>query len=212
MKLSSASQASVLLALIAGSSVSEATRNSVTVSSFWTNYWVDWYDDGRDEPYEVIFRKYGVSSIYTFQESGSLKTLSAGNYKYTFSTEVEAGDGSQETLSSADIGSRMLLASEARDIEEVHTGSRRLYECTDCEETWDTLCDVGLDDVCYWVQLLPSVFSEEAQFSLVTMCSEFGAACDTSAFDTCDGQCTEGERYSTTSPHHLSDIWGMHLP
>ena len=195
MKPSTVSQASTLLALIAGCSVSEATRHSVTVSSFWTNYWIDWYDDGRDEPYEVIFRKYGLTSMYTFQESGSLKTLAVGNYKYTFSTDVKAGDGSEEALSSTDVGSRMLLESEPEEMDAVHAKSRRLYECTDCEETWNTLCGVGLDEICYWVDLLPNIFSEEAQFSLTTMCDAFGAACESSASDICEGQCTEGEMF-----------------
>ena len=209
MKLSTVSQASILLALIAGCSVSVATRHSVTVSSFWTNYWIDWFDDGRDEPYEVIFRKYGLTSMYTFQESGSLKTLAVGNYKYTFSTDVEAGDGSHEALSSTDGGSRMLLESEPEEMDAVHASSRRLYECTDCEETWNTLCGVGLDEICYWVDLLPNIFSEEAQFSLTTMCDAFGAACESSASDICEGQCTEGEIFRRWRRQHMTD--GAHI-
>lgn len=94
----------------------------------------------------------------------------------------------------ADVGSRMLLASEVDEVvEEVPSESRRLYECQDCEETWDTLCEVGIVDICFWVELLPNVFSEDAQSSMTTMCSEMGAACYTSASDTCEYQCTEGE-------------------
>eukprot|EP00904_Undaria_pinnatifida_P013079 jgi/Undpi1/8901/HiC_scaffold_25.g11363.m1 len=187
MKISSASQASLLLALIAGFSVSEATRHRLIVRSYRTNYKIDWWDNGRADPYRIIFKKSGLKSVYKFLESGSLSTLTIGNTRYTFSQSA----GSLEVPSSEDIGSRMLLAPEDEDAEEVHFGHRRLYDCPDCEETWDTLCDVGIEEVCGWVELLPSVFESDAQYSLTVMCTAMAAACDTSAADTCEGQCIE---------------------
>ena len=154
-----------------------------------TNYKIDWWDNGRTDPYRIIFKKNGVKSVYKFLESGSLSTLTIGNTRYTFSQSA----GSLEVQSSEDISSRMLLAPGDESANEVHSGHRRLYDCPDCEETWDTLCDVGIEEVCYWVELLPSVFYWDAQYSLTVMCTAMGAACDTSAADTCEGQCIEGE-------------------
>ena len=189
MKMSSASQASLLLALIAGCSVSDAARHRLTVRSYKTNYRIDWWDNGRADPYRIIFNKSGVKSVYKFLESGSLSTLTIGDTRYTFSQSA----GSLEVQSSEDIGSRMLLAPEDEDAKDVHSGQRRLYDCPDCEETWDTLCNVGIEEVCDWVELLPSDFDSDAQYSLTVMCNAMGAACDTSAADTCEGQCIEGD-------------------
>ena len=179
MRMSRASNASVLLVLGIGCFVAEAARNTVTVTTPDTIYWIDRWDDGRDEPYQVLLWKFGQdSAVYTFEESGHLKTLTAGNTKYTFS---------------APNGSRKLLASRAEPVDDIPTDRRRLYDCTDCEETWENICGVGIVDICSWVELLPNVFNEDAQSALTTMCRGFGAACDTSAFDTCEGQCTERE-------------------
>eukprot|EP00904_Undaria_pinnatifida_P006370 jgi/Undpi1/2863/HiC_scaffold_14.g06240.m1 len=188
MKMPGASHASLLLAIIAGCSVSEAERHRLIVRSNRTNYKIDWWDNGRADPYRIIFKKNGVKSVYKFLESGSLSTLTIGNTRYTFSQSA----GSLEVQSSEDISSRMLLAPGDESANEVHSGHRRLYDCPDCEETWDTLCDVGIEEVCYWVELLPSVFYWDAQYSLTVMCTAMGAACDTSAADTCEGQCIEG--------------------
>lgn len=179
MRMSNAGHVSLLLVLGVGSFVTEAAKDTITVRTSDTIYWVDRFDDGRDEPYQVLLWSFGQdSATYTFEESGQLKTLTAGNTKYTFTTST---------------GSRMLLASAAEAVEDTPSDRRRLFDCADCEETWDNLCGVGIVDVCGWVELLPNVFNEDAQSALTRMCRGFGAACDTSAFDTCEGQCTEGE-------------------
>lgn len=179
MRMSNAGHASLLLVLGVGCFVVAAARDTITVRTPDTIYWVDRFDDGRDEPYQVSLWSFSqASSSFTFEESGQLKTLTAGNTKYTFTTPN---------------GSRMLLASPVDVVEDVPSDRRRLYDCADCEETWNNLCGVGIVDVCGWVELLPNVFNEEAQSALTRMCRGFGAACETSAFDTCEGQCTEGD-------------------
>ena len=195
MKKSSAAQVPLVLVLIAGCFVAEAARDRITVRSFRTNYRIDRWDDGRAEPYRVIFRKFGFKSTYTFEESGSLKTLTVGDTQYTFSSASEVGDGTPGGVQASSPGSRMLLASQAEAGQEAHSEQRRLYDCTDCEETWENLCGVGIVDVCSWVPLLPNVFTEDAQSSLTIMCNALGAACETSAFDTCKGRCIEGDQF-----------------
>eukprot|EP00904_Undaria_pinnatifida_P013083 jgi/Undpi1/8905/HiC_scaffold_25.g11367.m1 len=72
---------------------------------------------------------------------------------------------------------------------DVGVGPRGI-SCTDCSATWNILCDVGMEDVCYLNDNPEDGFDEDAQDSLRRMCSGFGAACELSAFNACDGQCT----------------------
>lgn len=196
MRTSSAVQSSLLLVLMVGCFLAEAARFRITVRQNRANYRIDYWDDGREDPYRIIFRKTGVRSNYRFDESGRLSTLTIGDTQYSFDFSIEAANG-LPAVEASTTGSRMLVAPEASEeygaLEEVPFAHRRLYECADCEDTWDTLCGAGIVDVCSWVPFLPSVFSEDAQFSLTTMCTALGSACDTtSAFDTCDGQCIAG--------------------
>ena len=192
MRMLSAVQASLLLVLMVGCFVTEAARHRITVRNFRTNYRIDWWDDGRDVPYRIIYRKNGLKSIYTFEESGHLETLKVGTTTYTFDYGTQAANGLADVQASS-TGSRMFLASKDEALEDVHFDRRRLYDCTDCENTWDTLCGVGIVDVCDWVPFLPFIFNEDAQYSLTVMCNALGDACETSAFDTCEGQCIAGE-------------------
>ena len=179
MMMFKAAQASLLLVLLGRCFVAEATRHRITVTKYKTNHRIDWWDDGRDEPYRVTFWKFGLKSVYLFGQSGNLKSLTVRGREYTFPS---------------DTGSRMLLASEQDEVaEDIHLGGRRLFACTDCEETWDTLCSVGLADVCSLHESPREDFNDDAEDSVRRMCSAFGAACGASAFDTCDGQCTAGE-------------------
>ena len=197
MRVSSAVPASLLLVLIGGCFVVEAARHRFAVRKNRTTYRIDWWDDGRVEPYRVIYRKRRLKSIYTFEELGRLKTLTVGTTKYTFSYDIEAANGTPEVQAST-TESRMLFTSDEDEaVEEVHSGHRRLYDCADCEETWDTLCGVGIVDVCSWVPFLPSVFNEDAQSSLTIMCTGLGTACEMSAFDACEGKCLAGELHVT---------------
>ena len=157
----------------------EAARQRITIKTYKTNYRVDWWDDGRDEPYRVTYWKFGLKSVYLFQESGNLTSLTVRGREYMIPSNH---------------GSRMLLPSIADEVaEEVHSSHRRLFPCADCEETLDVLCNVGLKDVCFLDEFPLDDFNEDAKDSTRRFCSAFGAACETPAFDTCDGQCIEGE-------------------
>ena len=160
--------------------MAEAARNRITVTKYKTNHRIDWWDDGRDEPYRVTFWKFGLKSIYLFGESGNLRSLTVRGREFTFPS---------------DVGSRMLLPSVKHNVVKTANSSRRrLFPCADCEETWDTLCDVGLADVCFLREFPQGDFNDDAENSLRRMCNAFGAACDeTSAFDACEGQCIAGE-------------------
>ena len=195
MKMSSAAQASLLLVLLVGCFVSEAARHRITVTKYKTNHRIDWWDDGRDKPYRVTFWKFGLKSVYLFGESGNLKSLTVRDREYTFSSNT---------------GSRMLLASQQDEFEEdIYRGGRRLFPCTDCEETWDTLCSVGLADVCFLHEFPREDFNDDAEDSVRRMCTAFGAACEASAFDTCEGQCIAGELRFLRLPSPY--IYTMHL-
>ena len=165
--------------MMAGINVGEATGDRITVTTYKTNHRIHWWDDDRDEPYRVTFWKFGLKSVYLFGQSGNLKSLTVRGREYTFPSDTR---------------SRMLLASEQDEVaEDIHLGGRRLFACTDCEETWDTLCSVGLADVCFLHEFPREDFNDDAEDSVRRMCTAFGAACEASAFDTCEGQCIAGE-------------------
>lgn len=179
MRMSTAAHVPLLLVLIVGSFVVEAARHRITVKTYKTNYRVDSWDDGRDEPYRVTYWKFGLKSVYLFKASGTLTSLTVRGREYTF----PSGEGSRKLLP--------VLGNEAG--EEVHSGRRRLFPCADCEEAWDVLCDVGLADVCFLDEFPRDDFNEDAEDSTRRFCSAFGAACETPAFDSCEGQCVESE-------------------
>lgn len=193
--MSTAVHVSLLLVLIVGCFVAEAARNRITVKSYKTNYRVDWWDDGRDYPYRVTYWKFGLKSVYLFGESGNLASLTVRGVEFTFPGDTD--------------GSRMLLPSEDEVAEEMPSGHRRLFFCSDCEETWDTLCDAGLADVCLLDEFPRDDFNEDAEDSVRRFCSAVGAACQTPAFDTCEGQCFEGEPFLEF--HASLGKQGMHL-
>ena len=181
IRMSSAAHVWLLVVLIVGCFVAQATRHRITVRTYKTNYRIDWWDDGRDDPYRVTYWKFGLKAVYLFDVSGELISLTVRDREYMFPSNI---------------GSRMLLASEQDEAaENIPAGRRRLYPCADCEETWVILCDVGLADVCFLDEFTPDDFNEDAKDSVRRFCSAFGAACETPAFDTCEGQCIECESF-----------------
>lgn len=184
MRISSAAQSLLPLALIAGSCVGEGTKRRMTVRKYKTNYRIDWWDDGRDEAFRVKFSKFGLKSAYFFDEHGYLQRLAVDDEEYTFTSNT---------------GSRMLHASEEDESKQKVYSDQSLYSpytCTDCEKTWDKLCYVGLVQVCALNDFPPEAFDDNALDSVRRMCTSFGAACETSAPETCDGQCLEGELHT----------------
>lgn len=182
MKFSSTAQVSSLLALAGVCSVAEAqSRNRITVRTYRTNYRVDTWDDGRDDPYRVTFWKFGLKSVYTFDAAGHVKTLTARNTLYTFTLSVP---------------SRKLLTSSDDDIEDsLDFDAGAEIGCSTCEVTWNTVCDVGLREVCFLDAIKPAAFDEDGIDSVRRFCTSFGESCKTSASELCAGQCT-GEIYT----------------
>lgn len=72
-------------------------------------------------------------------------------------------------------------------------GLRRLYPCSDCEETWNVMCSEGLSSVCD-LHGYGSPFSTGATDAIGHICSLLGGACSGVLSDeACRGQCVEGE-------------------
>ena len=195
MKYENAAIASLLLAFIAGIAVTEAARERITVKNHGIKFNVDWWDNGREEPYRVSFNKNGVSSKYTFDAAGRLTSLEVDDAEYQFTMAIEADGDTAGVQSLSAPADRMLLPMhedpEGDEMEFDHH-RRRLYDCSDCEQTWDTMCDIGLADVCYWVGREADTFTQDAKTSIKKMCIKFAKECNTSAETTCDGMCIEG--------------------
>lgn len=179
MRLSGAAQAPVVRALATvDTTVPAPSRNRISVRTYRTNYRVDTWDDGREDLYRVTYWKFGLKSVYTFDIEGHVKTLTARDTMYTFDLTVP---------------SRMLVTSSDNAIEDVDIDPSAAIGCPTCVVTWNTLCNVGLTEVCFLNENNPVEFDQDAQDSVRRFCGAVGAACQTSAFDTCDGQCVEGD-------------------
>lgn len=195
-----------------------AAQETLTVTKGGTTFEVDWYDDARENPYTVSFRHRRADSLYSFDALGVLRQLDIDDVTYTFSyagDETMAVDDGSQSIVVDDIGSRMLRETRDGELEIVQMHDegelygifeaavgfhhrRRLYACHDCEQTWDTVCDCGIDTVCDLVPTLGSrayrrFWTRDAKRSIRVMCRKFGKACRTSGERTCRGQCTDGE-------------------
>lgn len=194
-------QAWLLISAIAGASITAGPDDGLTVTEDDITFKIDLFD-GLVNPYRVSFTLDYIRSVYRFGETGRIVSLKAGPSRYFFSTtggaqsdEDTAGSDSPEEGES---GVRMLVATqrgEAPPRKRAGFRRRRLWlGCAECEETVDTLCSVSLDDVCFVRNNLSGLFSEDGQASLNPMCDSFGAACEQSAAEICEGFCIEGER------------------
>lgn len=151
-------------------------------------------------PYRVVFNDDGVRSVYLFTPEGKVNVLKAGTEKYKSKYDA---DGLLTKVNRIDAAARMLLPASPSAVrapstsgEDRVTGDserRRLYTCDDCEQTYDTICSVGVDSVCA-LQYFSSVLGASGAASVKAMCSSFRTAChSTSATDACDGECEEEE-------------------
>lgn len=85
MTSSKAVEASVLIALIAGIAVTEATRERLTVRNHVITFKIDCWDDGRTDPYRVWPTTNAVSSKYTFDAARRLPLLYVDEAGHAFS-------------------------------------------------------------------------------------------------------------------------------
>ena len=208
MLMSGAVQALLLLALIAGGIMTEGAGDTLLVKDQHIFFRIAWWGDGGVEGYEVYFTAYEISSIYTFDASGRLTTLKVADARFTLERDTETAAVTPEVQSSSILptsGFRGHLVQQDEAVEDAAFSYRRRHNsCTGCEETWDTLCDRSLVDMCYWADVPPYVFTKDAQISLLTMCSAFETACETSAGTACVGICLDGEKYVCVT-HPLND-------
>lgn len=71
-----------------------------------------------------------------------------------------------------------------------HT-SRRLYDCVDCIDAWDNVCDEGVPSVCKLVGY-GSPITAVGVAAISTVCDTLGAACSASGGEeACAGQCED---------------------
>ena len=215
MKNSSVAQTAFLLALAA--STGSATRYVITFKNFGVKFKIDWWDDGRDEPYRMSFTKRGIYSAYMFNARGNLESITVDGEEQTFSTsrklvataednaarkllavQEDLEDEKMSTLSE-DIASRSLPAMQ-EDLETDETEldqenhRRRLYACSDCENSWDTMCDTGLGDVCGVVAW--GGLTGDAKTAVKIFCTKFNKECDAAYANgetPCADDCTGGE-------------------
>ena len=194
MKTSTVAQTAFLLALTAGNG--SATRYLTTVKNFRVKFKMYWWDDGRDEPYKMSFTKKGIYSAYAFNALGQLQSITVEGEDQAFSTSRKL------RVTPEDMVSGKLLATD-EDLEADETGleqdhhRRRLYPCSDCENTWDTLCETGLADVCGVVAW--GGLTGDAKTALKIFCKKFTKECDAaSGEETCADDCTKGEIYKHT--------------
>eukprot|EP00904_Undaria_pinnatifida_P013086 jgi/Undpi1/8908/HiC_scaffold_25.g11369.m1 len=188
MRTSTAVQVGLVLLLPVACFALIGSRNRITVRKYRTNYRIDSWDDDREDPYRVTFWKFGLKSVYTFDTSGNIKTLTARDTLYTFDEEVGPV-----------IRTRMLQDSED-DVIEVDVDPVDEIACSDCHQTWNTVCAEGLDDVCYLDDNPLEEFDEDAIDSTRRFCSGFGAACEYTADEACGGQCTQDDSDSMDPP------------
>lgn len=107
----------------------------------------------------------------------------------TLKLRTEMSFGSRVTVIAEDSNE----LEDAFDEEDVTPQHRRLYACSECEETWDIFCGQGLDTVCDLVGY-GDPFSNLAEASVSTMCEHFGSACSgLSALEACQDQCEDGK-------------------
>eukprot|EP00904_Undaria_pinnatifida_P013073 jgi/Undpi1/8897/HiC_scaffold_25.g11359.m1 len=146
-----------------------------------------WWDNGRDEPYRMAFNKRDIYSAYTFDTNGKLQTITVEGVEQTFSTSIKAPDGTWDNASR-----KLLAMQEDMESDEMEFGDhhRRLYGCSDCENTWDTMCNVGLADVCAVVA--SGELTGDARTAVKIFCTKFTKECDAaSGEEICADDCTE---------------------
>lgn len=142
------------LLLLAGILFAEARKETLKIEKAGVRFKVHWWDDGRDVPYQIHFKKDGVEAKHKFSSDGRLYQLKVGSTTYTFTWDsLDFGEGSP-SIKVADSGEdRMLVGQdEGEGVEDTDAdiifNQRRLYACDDCENAFETLCGQGLDDVC----------------------------------------------------------------
>lgn len=196
MKRSASAAISLLLGLLAGTTEVDA-RDDFLVEEDGIVFDVRRFDDGRSRPYHLQFSLDDIDVVkYTFSDEGRIMWVKADTEKYAVKYK---SNGSFKKIVRRDSGARMLLGDERaeeaefdqEDIDEEHGVTfdhRRLYPCADCGETWNILCDGGVQSICDVVG--NDVFGAKGGESVSIACETLGSACARlSANEACEDQC-----------------------
>lgn len=151
---------------------------------------VDSHTNGRNKPYRVKFRNSGIYSKYWYDIDGVVHKFEVGadEYKIRYRSNGELKKVKLAT------SSRTLAEDGDGEADEVGDGpaavnDRRLYSCSDCKDTWETLRDYGVASVCDLVGYGSPLLSS-ADTSIGVVCNTFGEATNNlSADSVCDGEC-----------------------
>lgn len=166
-------------------SVSEAARERMTVEAGGISFDVDRYDDGRNKPYRVVFTNNDAESTYKFNTDGFVTNIQVGAEKYKVLYE---SNGDLRRVRRTSSASRKLSEEDKSELD--LDSRRRLYDCDDCVEAWEAVCDEGVPSVCALVGYGTPLLSA-AETSIATMCETFGSACSSfGGTSACAGQCT----------------------
>lgn len=190
----------VLLVFLANSLVvSDATKHVFKVKQGRVKFTVHYWDDGRQNPYRISFKKNGVRSSYRFEARGYVTIINVDGVVTTFTwdaandADAEQLEGTAPTIVS-DLGDRLLLDQFEKDAgTDGSVVRRRLYYCDDCEDTWETMCGLGINSVCFFhYDTRDWGFTDDTVTSIARLCKKFSRACDKKdAEDVCSGTCEE---------------------
>lgn len=166
-------------------SVSEAASERMTIEAGGISFNVDRYDDGRNKPYRVVFADNDAESTYKFNTDGFVTNIQVGAEKYKI---LYKSNGDLRRVRRTSSARRQLFEENESELD--LDSRRRLYDCDDCVEAWDAVCDEGVPSVCALVGYGAPLLSA-AENSIATMCETFGGACSSfGGISACAGQCT----------------------
>ena len=192
--------------LLAGVRTVSAQTGTIYETFGDVEYAVDRYDTADQPRFEVSFTDFDITSNYKFDVNGFVKTIKADSEKYTMTyrangklrrvrrrssrrqlEEQDAADMSMvgETMPfTKGVVDEMTPASAAR---------RRLFECDECLQTWDVVCDNGVDTVCRLDDYGNPILSA-GEVSINTFCDGFATLCsERTSDDVCQDVCGEVE-------------------
>lgn len=82
MKMLGAGSLSLLGVVLSSVCISDATRETMSLTEGGVTFEVVRYDDNRSTPYRLKFRQDGTGSLFQFKADTHVTTISAGSNKY----------------------------------------------------------------------------------------------------------------------------------
>lgn len=193
MKKASAAFATPFLCglLLVGIPTVSAQTDTITESFEGVDYFVDRFD-GDDQPtFEVAFHNFDFTSTYVFDVNGFVTTIFADSQQYRMSYTNDKLSQIQMVALRRQLEEEQYAADRAAVVETAPASGvrRRLSKCDECHQTWDVVCDNGVDTVCD-LKNFDKPFLSTGKVSVGGMCDDFGTLCNerTSA-DVCEVQC-----------------------